>query len=111
MVSTRNNQLYLRARADDTPYIKSRVNIWNNCIKLIARSPEANSREPVSWSSEEISVSRGNFLGKMQSVHEARVVRSTGSELREVGRDGVGRCGGSGDWGGGGRREEGGGRR
>ena len=24
--------------ADDTPYIKSRVNIWNNCIKLIARS-------------------------------------------------------------------------
>ena len=26
------------ARADDTPYIKSRVNIWNNCIKLIARS-------------------------------------------------------------------------
>ena len=45
--------------------------------------PEANSREPVSWSSEEISVSRGNFLGKMQSVREARVVRSTGSELRE----------------------------
>ena len=38
MVSTRNNQLYLRARADETPYIKSRVNIWNNCIKLIARS-------------------------------------------------------------------------
>ena len=38
MVSTRNNQLYLRARADDTQYIKSRVNIWNNCIKLIARS-------------------------------------------------------------------------
>ena len=28
----------LRARADETPYIKSRVNIWNNCIKLIARS-------------------------------------------------------------------------
>ena len=26
------------ARADDTPYIKSRVNIWNNCIKFIARS-------------------------------------------------------------------------
>ena len=24
--------------AGDTPYIKSRVNIWNNCIKLIARS-------------------------------------------------------------------------
>ena len=38
VLSTRNNQLYLRARADDTPYIKSRVNIWNNCIKLIARS-------------------------------------------------------------------------
>ena len=38
VVSTRNNQLYLRARADETPYIKSRVNIWNNCIKLIARS-------------------------------------------------------------------------
>ena len=54
--------------------------------------PEGNSREPVSWSSEEISVSRGNFLGKMQSVHEARVVRSTGSELREGGRDGVGGC-------------------
>ena len=31
-ISTRNNQLFLRARADDTPYIKSRVNIWNNCI-------------------------------------------------------------------------------
>ena len=26
------------ARADNTPYIESRVNIWNNCIKLIARS-------------------------------------------------------------------------
>ena len=38
VISTRNNQLYLKARADDTPYIKSRVNIWNNCIKLIARS-------------------------------------------------------------------------
>ena len=38
VVSTINNQLYLRARADDTPYIKYRVNIWNNCIKLIARS-------------------------------------------------------------------------
>ena len=38
MVSTRNNQLYLRARADDTPYIKSRVNTWDNCINLIARS-------------------------------------------------------------------------
>ena len=38
MISTRNNQLYLRARANDTPYIKSRVNIWNNCIKLIERS-------------------------------------------------------------------------
>ena len=38
MVSTRNNQLYLGARANDTPYIKSGVNIWNNCIKLIARS-------------------------------------------------------------------------
>ena len=62
--------------------------------------PEANSREPVSWSSEEIFVSRGNFLGKMQSMRKARVVRSTGSELREGGRDGVG---GSGDWGGGGR--------
>ena len=24
VISTRNNQLYLRARADDTPYIKSR---------------------------------------------------------------------------------------
>ena len=36
VISTRNNQLYLRARADGTPYIKSRVNIlWNNCIKLI----------------------------------------------------------------------------
>ena len=74
------------------------------CISSYA-SPEGNSREPVSWSSEENSVSRGNFLGKMQSVREARVVRSTGSELRE----GVGGCGGSGDWGG--RREEGGGRR
>ena len=38
VISTRNNQLYLKARADDTLYIKSRVNIWNNCIKLIARS-------------------------------------------------------------------------
>ena len=39
VISTRNNQLYLMARADDTLYIKSRVNyIWNNCIKLIARS-------------------------------------------------------------------------
>ena len=38
VISTRNNQLYLRARADNTPYIKSRVNIWSNCIKLIARS-------------------------------------------------------------------------
>ena len=38
VVSTRNNQLYLRAKADDTPYINSRVYIWNNCIKLIARS-------------------------------------------------------------------------
>ena len=38
MVSTRYNQLYLRAKADNTPYIKSRVIIWNNCIKLIARS-------------------------------------------------------------------------
>ena len=38
MISTRNNQLYLTARADDTLYFKSRVNIWNNCIKLIARS-------------------------------------------------------------------------
>ena len=38
VVSTRNNQLYLRDRADDSPYIKSRVNIWNNCIQLIARS-------------------------------------------------------------------------
>ena len=38
VVSTRNNQLYFRARADDTPYIKSRVNIWNNCMKLIAGS-------------------------------------------------------------------------
>ena len=28
VISTRNNQLYLEARA----------NIWNNCIKLIARS-------------------------------------------------------------------------
>ena len=42
MVSTINNQLLtinnqLRARVDDTPYIKSRVNIWNNCIKLNAR--------------------------------------------------------------------------
>ena len=44
--------------------------------------PEGNNREPVSWSLEEISVSRGNFLGKMQSVREAHVVRSTGSELR-----------------------------
>ena len=66
--------------------------------------PEGNSREPVSCSSEEISVSRGNFLGKMQSVREARVVRSTGSELREGWSrrmwrvEGVGR-----------RREEGGG--
>ena len=33
-----NYTLLLRARADETPYIKSRVNIWNNCIKLIARS-------------------------------------------------------------------------
>ena len=32
MVSTRNNQLFLRARADDTPYIKSRVNIWKDGI-------------------------------------------------------------------------------
>ena len=48
-------------------------------------SPEANSREPVSWSSEEISVSRGNFLWKMQ--------REEGGERREEG---------------GGRREEGG---
>ena len=72
--------------------------------------PEANSREPVSWSSEEISVSRGNFLGKMQSVRKARVVRSTGSELR----DGVGgrrEEGGGRREEGGGRREEGGGRR
>ena len=38
VVSTRQNKLYSRARADATPYIKSRVNIWNNCIKLIARS-------------------------------------------------------------------------
>ena len=38
MVSTRNNQLYHRTRADDTPYIKSRVNIWNDLLKLIARS-------------------------------------------------------------------------
>ena len=38
VISTRNNQLYLMARADDRPYIKSWVNIWNNCIKLIARS-------------------------------------------------------------------------
>ena len=53
----------------------------------LASSPEGNSREPVSWSSEEISVSRGNFLGKMQSVREARVVRSTGSELREGGME------------------------
>ena len=51
--------------------------------KTMANFPEGNSHEPVSWSSEEISVSRGNFLGKMQSVREARVVRSTGSELRE----------------------------
>ena len=34
--------------------------------------PEANSREPVSWSSEEISVSRGNFLGKMRSARRAK---------------------------------------
>ena len=77
-------------------------------IKLTLLTPEANSREPVSWSSEEISVSRGNFLGKMQSVREARVVRSTGSELREGWSRRM--------WGGrreegGGRREEGGGRR
>ena len=78
---------------------------------FLVNDPEANSREPVSWSSEEISVSRGNFLGKMQSVCEARVVRSTGSELRVGGRDGVGGCGWSGDWGGGGRKEEGGRRR
>ena len=38
MIPTRNNQLYLRARADDTPYIKYRVNLWNICMKLIARS-------------------------------------------------------------------------
>ena len=35
--------------------------------------PEGNSREPVSWSSEEISVSRGNFLGKMQRREELNV--------------------------------------
>ena len=46
-----------------------------------------------------MSVSRGNFLGKMQSLREAHVARSTGSELRDGGRDGVGGCGGSGDWG------------
>ena len=51
------------------------------------------------------------FSGEMQSVREARVVRCTGSELREGGRDVVGGCGGWRDWGGGGRREEGGGRR
>ena len=38
MVSTRNNQLNLKASADDTPYIISMVNVWNNCKKLIARS-------------------------------------------------------------------------
>ena len=45
----------------------------------------------------------------MQSVREAHVVRSTGSELREGGRDGVGGCGGWREWGLGRRREEGGG--
>ena len=65
--------------------------------------PEGNSREPVSWSSEEISVSRGNFLGKMQNVREARVVRSTGSELREGWSRRMWR-----EWGLGRRREEGG---
>ena len=43
VVSTRNNHLFLSARADDTPYIKFRVNIWNNCIKLIARSETLTS--------------------------------------------------------------------
>ena len=53
----------------------------------------------------------------MQSVREARVVRSTGSELREGGSrrmwrvEGVRREEGGGRGGGGGRREEGGGRR
>ena len=75
----------------------------------ILQTPEANSREPVSWSSEEISVSRGNFLGKMQSVREAHVVRSTGSELREGGSGRMRRV--EGVWTGeegGRRREEGG---
>ena len=39
VVLIRNNQLYLRARDDDTPHINSRVNIiiWNTCIKRIAK--------------------------------------------------------------------------
>ena len=58
-----------------------------NFFISVPLNPEGNSREPVSWSSEEISVSRGNFLGKMQSVRKARVVQSTGSELREGGME------------------------
>ena len=44
-------------------------------------------------------------------MREARVVRCTGSELREGGRDVVGGCGGWREWGLGRRSEEGGVRR
>ena len=49
------------------------------CVPIAEKDPEAKSRKSVSWSSEEISVSRGNFLGKCRAC-----AKRTSCDAQEV---------------------------
>ena len=46
--------------------LKIRINAVDNVSCYSVIDPEGNSREPVSWSSEEISVSRGNLYDHLK---------------------------------------------